>query len=250
MKRVILTGPLESLTEYAAAARAAGWEPIEWPLLRIVSHRHEVTAIRAQRFDWICITSSSALDFLVELSAAADDLRAARCAVVGERSSSRAREAGLRVDLTSTSAADLGSELARIARAGDRVLWPRGHLTNELARDLRSRGFLVLDPVVYATDPIAHAHRPPAAEAVLFASPSGVRAWHERRPSTDEIAASASPSEPHGAKDRPPHESSARSRPPDKSTALSPPPNMRSFATTSSHRRASPSHSAAPRSTR
>ena len=34
MKRVLVTRPLESLTAYAAAARACGWEAIELPLLR------------------------------------------------------------------------------------------------------------------------------------------------------------------------------------------------------------------------
>src|SRR5439155_21512882 len=33
--RVLVTGPLESLSEYAQAARAAGWEAVEKPLLRI-----------------------------------------------------------------------------------------------------------------------------------------------------------------------------------------------------------------------
>jgi uroporphyrinogen-III synthase len=180
MKRVLLTGPLESLAEYSAAARGAGWEPIEWPLLRIVQHRHDVSALLARRFDRVCVTSSNALVFLSDLCRATDSLRDAPCAVVGERSSARAREIGLRVDLTSSSASELASDLARVARAGERVLWPRGHLSDELARELRALGFIVVDPVVYASEPLEHGPSPPRTEAVLFASPSGVRAWHER----------------------------------------------------------------------
>jgi uroporphyrinogen-III synthase len=178
MKRVLVTGPLEGLSEYADAARRAGWEAIEQPLLRIVRHRHDVSPIFAQRFDWICVTSSNALWFLDELCRARSGFGTTPCAIVGERSSARARELGLEVELTAENASALGDELARVARSGAHVLWPRGHLTDELARELRRRGFVVTDPVVYATEPLDPHHRPPPAEAILFASPSSVRAWH------------------------------------------------------------------------
>lgn len=178
MKRVLVTGPLEGLADYAAAARAVGWEAIELPLLRVVPHRHDISALLVQRFDWICLTSSNALGFLTELSRAADALRATPCAVVGQRSSDRARELGFSVELTGANASALGGELARVARPGSSVLWPRGHLSDELARELRERGLSVVDPVVYSTEPLESRQRPPAAEAIFFASPSAVRAWH------------------------------------------------------------------------
>ena len=86
VKRVLVTGPLESSSEYADAARRAGWEAIEWPLLRIVPHRHCVAALLAQRFDWISITSSNALAFLGDLCRASSSVRSIPCAIVGERS--------------------------------------------------------------------------------------------------------------------------------------------------------------------
>ena len=177
MKRVLLTGPLESIADYASAARGVGWEPIEWPILRVVPHRHDVSPLLAQRFDWICVTSSNALAFLGELARAANELRATPCAIVGERSAERARSLGWRVEVTYTDASSLCGDLARIAVQGAHVLWPRGHLSDDLARDLRRQGFVVADPVVYATERI-ESRTPPAAQAILFASPSGVRAWH------------------------------------------------------------------------
>jgi uroporphyrinogen-III synthase len=177
MKRVLVTGPLESMSDYCRAAEQAGWSAIELPLLRVVPHRHDVSSIVASRFDWICITSTHAVGFLSELARAADGLRATPCAVVGERSSGRAREIGFHVELTADSATALADEMLRRVRAGARVLWPHGHLSDDFARRLREADLAVTDPVVYSTEPIEHIAAPPA-EAILFASPSGVRAWH------------------------------------------------------------------------
>ena len=179
MRRVLVTGPLESASEYAQAARHAGWEAIEWPLLRVVPHRHDVAALLAERFDWICITSSSALPFLADLCRARSTMRSTPCAIVGARSARRARELGFRIELVAASSAELCAELARRAPGGARVLWPRGHLSDELACDLRRSSLVVEDPVVYATLAIERKSAAPACEAVFFASPSAVRAWSD-----------------------------------------------------------------------
>jgi uroporphyrinogen-III synthase len=184
VKRVLVTGPLESSADYADAARRAGWEAFEWPLLRIVPHRHDVAALLAQRFDWICVTSSSALAFLGDLCRAGSTLRSVPCAIVGERSGRRARELGFAIDLVAASAAELCDELARRAPGGARVLWPRGHLSDELADELRRCSFSVDDPVVYATLQLERSSAPPATDAIFFASPSAVRAWYDRAPSS------------------------------------------------------------------
>lgn len=177
MKRVLVTGPLESLGEYCTAARAVGWEAVEMPLMRVVPHRHDVSELLRQHFDWIAVTSSNALVALSELCRASSSLRQTPCAIVGSRSSARGRELGLTVMLTSADASALASELARVATPGARILWPRGHLSDELARALRRHGFHVVDPVVYSSEPLAPPDRP-AADAIFFASPSAVRAWH------------------------------------------------------------------------
>jgi len=184
VKRVLVTGPLESSSDYAEAARRAGWEPFEWPLLRIVPHRHDVAALLARRFDWICVTSSSALSFLGDLGPAESSLRSVPCAVVGERSGRRARELGFTIDLVAASATELCNELARRAPGGAHVLWPRGHLSDEVADELRRCSFSVDDPVVYAALPLERSSIPPATEAIFFASPSAVRAWHDRASSS------------------------------------------------------------------
>jgi uroporphyrinogen-III synthase len=185
MKRVIVTGPLESSAEYADSARRVGWEAFEWPLLRIVQHRHDVGALLAQRFDWICVTSSSALPFLAELCRAHSTLRSTPCAIVGARSGQRARDLGLRIELVAASSAELCDELPRRASRGACVLWPRGYLSDDVSRDLRRCELVVADPVVYATLALEHSRPAPASDAIFFASPSAVRAWTAGEHSAD-----------------------------------------------------------------
>jgi uroporphyrinogen-III synthase len=179
MKRVIVTGPVESASEYAAAARAAGWSAIEYPLVRVVAHRHDVSDIVKREFQWICITSSNALAYLADLQRCSPPLRNVPCAVVGERSAERTRALGLRTVLVASSSEDLAIEIAALTPAGALALWPRGHLSDELAERLRAGGIDVVDPVVYATLPLELDAEAPEASAVFFASPSAVRIWHE-----------------------------------------------------------------------
>jgi uroporphyrinogen-III synthase len=177
---VIVTGPVEHLADYARAARSAGWEAVEFPVLSTEPRRFDPSAIRGGQFDWVCVTSASALSWLEEACAALPDLRGARCAAVGKRTAERAAALGL--DLALPPAADSGELAAsiRAAESGGRILWPRGSLSDELARSLREAGFEVEDPIAYTTRPRAPSDPLPAGSAVFFASPSAVRAWHER----------------------------------------------------------------------
>lgn len=191
MKRVLLTGPVERLSEWSAAVREAGWEPIERPLLEIVPRDVDPRAILPSgvRFDWLCVTSRSALPF-VERAVAAHPHLAARAAAIGDTASARLRELGFDVPLEpANDARGLAARLtARFAadvvenvQPGTRILWPRGDRSDELARTLRAQGFQVLDPVVYET----RAHDDldlPVTEVVFFASPSAVHAWTDLAP--------------------------------------------------------------------
>lgn len=179
-RRVLVTGPVESLSDYSQAARAAGWEPVELSLLEV-----ELLAVDAQRactgaFDAIAITSGNVLPFLADAVRALPALARVPASVVGARTVERARAIGLAVDGTAASDAD---ELARALVAdlarGARVLWPHGDQSDELARVVSAHGIHVEAPLVYRVRP-ARGGEPPSADAVFFASPSAIRAWLAR----------------------------------------------------------------------
>lgn len=182
MKRVLITGPAERLEEYVRAASQVGWDAIEHPLLAIEPRSFDRSEIAEKHFDWICVTSSSALPYLDSVLEALPNLRSTPCAVVGERTAERLRGVGLELGIgPARDAAALAEALRSSARSGARVLWPRGSQSDDLARDLRKAGLEVCDPIAYASRAVRSgtSTAPPPADAVFFASPSAVRAWHE-----------------------------------------------------------------------
>jgi uroporphyrinogen-III synthase len=181
MKRVLVTGPAERLADYAQAARSAGWEAIEAALLRIEPRPFASASLRAGACDWICLTSASALPFLELALASRPDLRSASLAAVGERTAERAVALGLKLGLEpAADASTLVRALLARSPQGARILWPRGNLSDDFARALREGGLEVEDPLAYTTHAVEGGEPLPPAEAVFFASPSAVRAWHER----------------------------------------------------------------------
>jgi len=181
MKRVLVTGPTGRIEEYARAASRAGWDAVEHPLLAIEPRAFERAEIDEARFDWICVTSSSAIPYLETLLEEFPDLRGTPCAVVGGRTAARLREARLDVGIGPASdGRALAKALQPRSRGGARVLWPRGSGSDELGRELRKAGFTVCEPIAYASRTVEAEtpDAPPPAEAVFFASPSAVRAWH------------------------------------------------------------------------
>jgi len=188
MKRVLVTGPVEHIADWSSAAKRAGWEPVEFPLLEIARCPVDISALcgSVARFDWICVTSSNAIPFVEEALANHPELFDASLAVVGDSSAHRLMAIGLAPSIEPVaSAAELFEALKSLVRAATTVLWPRGNLSDALARDLRSVGCTVADPVVYETRALDR-HAAPACDAVFFASPSAVRAWHEGPPASDE----------------------------------------------------------------
>lgn len=168
MRRISITGPVERTAEYAEAARRARWAPIELPLLRIAVREAEVAARDMEGCELACVTSSNALSAL-------DGVRLPAL-VVGGATSERARAMGLSVSAVAADAGDLARIVLALVPRPMQVLWPRGDQSDELARQLRAHGIRVIDPVVYASVPVAPSELPDC-EAVFFASPSAVRAW-------------------------------------------------------------------------
>lgn len=178
MKRILLTGPVDRLDAWADAVRAIGWEALELPLIGIeeLGLRPEALFTPATRFDWLLVTSRSALPF-VERLAAFSPAVAARAACVGEHATARVRDLGFATPLRAArDAEDLARAVAARADLGTRVLWPRGDRATDLGVALRAHGFAVTEPIVYASRALSPA-APPEADAVFFASPSACAAW-------------------------------------------------------------------------
>lgn len=173
--RVLLTGPVRGLGQYAEAARSVGWEPIEFPLLEI---RERALSLES-RPDWICLSSSNAL---FALEPHRDALATVPCGVVGYATADRLVEAGFRLELEpAENAGRLADTLiARVdakERPATRVLWPHGSLARELGDRLSWAGFDVDRPVVYETVAREGIREVPETEAVFFASPSAVERY-------------------------------------------------------------------------
>jgi len=178
MKRVLITGPVERLEVWADAARSVGWQPIEFPLIGIeeLGLRPEAMFTDESRFDWLCVTSRSALPFVERLAAFSPDI-ARQAACVGEPMTESLRGLGFATPLRpARDAEDLAQLVAVRATPGASILWPRGDRAVDLGASLRAHGFVVTDKVVYASRAIAIASTP-KADAVFFASPSACSAW-------------------------------------------------------------------------
>jgi len=176
-RRILITGPVRSLGDYAEAARGAGWDPVELPLLEIRPRELEASDLPAEAPDLICVTSSNAVP---ALEALADRYAGIPCAVVGGSTAARVAGAGLELaGEPAPGAAQLAERLVAELPAGAHVLWLRGSLAEELGDRLRAAGLRVSDAVAYATLPREIESPVPAADAVFLASPSGARRWAE-----------------------------------------------------------------------
>lgn len=179
--RVLVTGPVEQLDEWCAAAREAGWEGIPWPLIVIEPRAPDEALLRetaAAPPERLCLTSAQALPFLEALAARVPALRALPCSLVGQRSVGKLRALGFRGALDwHANAEALRDELLALEPRPARILWPRGDRSIELARALRAAGVAVADPIAYTNRPRARGETPPECELVFFASPSAVEAW-------------------------------------------------------------------------
>ena len=121
-KRVVVTRAREQASEFAALLRAAGAEPVEFPLIQIVAPADGYAAldnalVRAGSYDWVCFASAPAVQaFCDRLAHANKDARAlatAQIAAVGAATAEALRARGLVADFLPSEAtgAGLGREL-------------------------------------------------------------------------------------------------------------------------------------------
>ncbi|MEO0653140.1 MAG: uroporphyrinogen-III synthase [Planctomycetota bacterium] len=176
--RLLLTGPTKGLMRWRKALEAIpayvteSLEIIDRPLIEL---RALPLGRLGPRPDWLCVTSAMALEALEGRWGA---LQGTRCAVVGERSADRLRDLGLDVQVgPATSAKALLESWLPQLRPGQRVLWPRGSESDQVARTLRATGAEVDDPIAYDNRATSDRHALPPAELVFFASPSAVEAY-------------------------------------------------------------------------
>lgn len=181
MKRLLVTGPVERMAEWTQAVHEAGWEPIPFPLVAV--HHKDVTPREVlgnePAIDWICATSANALPFLARARDEFEVLTHITSAAVGERTTSELARLGFPIAFeASTNVEELAARVRDRARRDERVLWPHGDRSDDLASLLRAHGLTVVDPIVYETR-TREDLSPPGSDGVFFASPSGVEAWHE-----------------------------------------------------------------------
>lgn len=167
-RSLLVTGPVERIDEWCAAAEAAGWRAIAWPLLRI--EREDRTVV-SHGHDALVATSANALHAI-----GPDALRLPRRAAVGERCAEHMRAAGGAEPLVADTADELMRRIGLAWPRGLRLLFPRGDLAAPTSGLLRALGHEVDDPVVYRSVPL-DARAAPATDAVFLASPSAVGAW-------------------------------------------------------------------------
>lgn len=181
MKRVLVTGPVGRIPEWVRAAGSARWTGIPFPLVDVVPKDVDPADVLGDvpAIDWICVTSANALHFVERALDTHPALATLPAAAVGEHTTSELERLGCTIALApSTDARELAERVLERTSTASRVLWPHGDRSDELAHALRRGGLTVLDPIVYETRGRSGLEIPPA-EAVFFASPSSVDAWHD-----------------------------------------------------------------------
>ena len=171
---ILVPRPAERAGALMRALRAAGYEPDPVPMIRIEPPEDPdliidlVGALARGRFDWLVVTSASAVKPLTDAAgnlglAFPDALGGARVAAVGATTAAALRAAGITVDRVATQASAEGlldDWPLPDAPAGrpPQVLLPHGNLARPaLADRLQDRGWSVRTVVAYRITPV----RPP-----------------------------------------------------------------------------------------
>ncbi|HEU0114509.1 MAG TPA: hydroxymethylbilane synthase [Thermomicrobiales bacterium] len=192
--RVLATRPADRAGELIDALRAAGAEPIAYPLTRIddpddwAPVDRALAALANGEYDWVVFTSANAVTRLAERAAAsaiAPWPERTKTAAVGAATARALAAAGIPVDLRpdQPDAAGVVAALRRTGVAGARVLFPHGDLASDtIAEGLTAAGATVDAAIFYRTapepEPPAEARErllAGAVDALTFASPSSAR---------------------------------------------------------------------------
>jgi uroporphyrinogen-III synthase len=183
LPRLALTGPVAALEEWVEGTQVSGWEIVPCPLIELLPRSANAEDLQGLREfgapQLIALTSRHAVGLLAELALAEPDLMQLSSWVVGQRTAMALQQVGWKTPLrVEPDAARLTQALLEADPQPSRVLWPRGDMSDELARSLRQKGIRVFDPIAYTNRPRRDV-RWPACEWVFFASPSAVDRWLE-----------------------------------------------------------------------
>jgi uroporphyrinogen-III synthase len=195
-KEILITRAAEQSDSLCRELESRGARPILHPLIRF-SPPHDFAPLDAairelSHYDWVFFTSQNAVRALVDRSLAlglclSSLSQGVSLAAVGPATAAAAREAGLSIAHTATK--HQGSALAEELSSqvnGKRVFLPRSDRANlHLPETLRRMGASVTEVVAYRTfnEPESGKGRDFLAarpQAILFFSPSAVRAFLEQ----------------------------------------------------------------------
>ncbi|MFT5129881.1 MAG: uroporphyrinogen III methyltransferase/synthase [Rhodothermales bacterium] len=181
--RILLTCSAELMPAAIAEVEWLGGIPVPLPLIELTACDDALPQLlRMAEYDWITLTSPSAVRCLLALVRGHDlDLRdLPKIMVPGSGVLRVLREHGLRADLVPDShfgGASMLDSAKSVVKSGERVLRLRSNLAPSTVADgLRALGCDVDDCVLYRNQAISQTALP-QADVVFFASGSAVRAF-------------------------------------------------------------------------
>ncbi len=182
-KHVLLTCGSSIMARARLAVHDLGGIPIPMPFIRLVPEKSLIPVLRdLHDFDWLVLTSPSAVDCLWQLltQARVDPRQLPRIIVCGSGTADALMRYGIHADACPASDYSAQGMLALAAEcipSGARVLRLRSDkATPAVADALTARGARVADHILYRNEVIRHEHLPPL-DAIFFASASAVDAF-------------------------------------------------------------------------
>ncbi|MFA7231098.1 MAG: uroporphyrinogen-III C-methyltransferase [Victivallaceae bacterium] len=185
-KKILLTCSDALLRRAVPAVWDAGGVPLEFPLIRLVPEPGWLKNVQPlTKYDWIVLTSPSAVEiFMEQIKQAGIDLRQLPSfAVCGSGTAGAFAPYGIIPELVpekNFGAAGLLEQLLDKVKPGQKLFRLRSELADsEITAKLLSVGIKVDDRVLYRSEPVCYDVKPSEFDAVLFTSPSTVRAFVE-----------------------------------------------------------------------
>ena len=198
-RRIVITRPAGSSTDWRLRLEAQGAEVVELPLIKVSKDVDLNTLAEVLQefgsYEWVIFTSANGVKyFFEEFIRVHEDIRTlglVRIAVVGEATAAAVRDLYLRVDLQpkKASGAELADELLKLESIDSaKVLVVTGNRNRDtLVEKLHEARAIVDQLPVYKTlendlsaDSVAADFRAKGADAILFASPSAVQSFFDQ----------------------------------------------------------------------